>query len=368
MNDSPLTPPSPARRVSIRDVAKACGLSIATVSKALNPANETRPVAAETRRRVMEIATQLGYHPDFAGRSLVSGRIKTIGVYVAPQAWANLANHYEGQLFRGIEAACRAEGYDLLLVNLAGSESIETCYKSLIERRVMGLILIRVPAHGEWLRDLHRITEAVVFLDAVDPDPSTTAVMFDNVAATRKAMEHLISLGHRKIGFLGNCLEKPSADCLRRETAYQELLTELNLPQNPAWLYNHAHCERRLDPAEEYCQAEGYMGVKAIMSADDPPTALIAYNNPVAWGAMQYCQEQQIRIPQQLSMMAIDDSDLSRLTNPKLTCVAHPLEDMGACAVKLLLEFQNNPKPGSVKQPIFAPQLVIRNSTAAPRE
>lgn len=359
--------PLPARRASIRDVAKACGLSIATVSKALNPINEARPVAPETRQRVMEVAAKMGYRPDFAGRSLVSRSIKTIGVYLAPRPWANLGSHYEGPLFRGIETACRADGYDLLVINLAGHESIETCYKSVIERRVMGLILLRVPAQGEWLRDLHQLTQAVVFLDAVDPDPAATAVMFDNVAAVQMAMEHLLSLGHNKIGFLGPCLEHPEVGPALREKAYRDNIAARKLPFHPTWLHNRANCRQQLNETDEYCQAEGYLGIQAILSeSKDPPTALIAYNNLVALGAVQYCQEHHIRIPQQLSIVALDDSDLARITHPRLTCVARPLEAMGLCAVELLLEFQGESQHDKAKQKMFAPKMIVRQSTAEP--
>lgn len=355
------------RRVSIRDVAKACGLSIATVSKALNPGNQAHSVAADTRQRVIEIAAKMGYHPDFAGRSLVSGRVRTIGIYMAPNPWTHLSGHYEGPLMRGIEIACRANGYDLLIINLAGHESIETCYKSLIERRVMGLIFLRVPARGKWLTDLHQHTQAAVFLDAVDPDPSTSAVIFDNAAAIRLAIEHLVSLGHRRIGFLGPCTSSPSADSKLREKTYTETLEQMHLPSRVEWLHNRSRCQRDVDEIEEFCQAEGYLGARSIMnSGGDHPTALIAYNNPVAWGAMQYCQENQIRIPGQVSMIAVDDSDIARITTPKLTCIVHPLEEMGACAVNLLLESQTGGESAKPRQPCFSPKLLVRQSTAAP--
>ena len=192
------------RNTTLKDIASRVGVSHVTVSHALR---NSPLVKEQTRLRILEVANEMGYQPNFAARSLINSSTQTLGIYVAPRPWSGLGHSYENRILIGIEQAAKQAGYDLMLINLTGDDSGDVCVQKLAQRRVDGLMLINPDAQASWVTELAKFTQHVVMIDPARTNPLFRSVVFDNTQAVRLAMEHLHGLGHRRIGFLGSCLQ-----------------------------------------------------------------------------------------------------------------------------------------------------------------
>lgn len=358
--------------VTIKDVARRAGCSPAVVSTVVNGAKGNTMVGARTRQRVLRAARELGYRTNFASRSLVRRRTSTLGIYIPPSPWSGLGFSYDDTILRGVETACRASDHDLLLINMTGTLGPQVCLDKFAERRIDGLVLIHAEPGSPWIGDLVAAGRNVVAVDYSNPEPGLDAVVFDNAAAGRLAVEHLVSLGHRRIGFIGSCRQPPSLDGLLRQQGFLEAMAAHGLPVRPAWVFDHHLLERPLRPQDEVCQAEGLAGARHIVSLGPRgPTAWIAYADLVAVNVLSGLRTAGKRVPLELSVMGVDDSEWCRVATPPLASLRHPLEEMGRAAVELLVARSaaggsrtSGRLPRVGRHVIFQPELVARESTA----
>jgi LacI family transcriptional regulator len=356
--------------VTLKDVALHARCSTAVVSTVINNAKGNTQVSEETRRRVLESSRELMYRPNFASRSLVSRRSQTLGVYVPPSPGAGLAHSYESFILRGIDTGCRAHGYDLLVINLTGELTPDACFDKFAERRIDGLLVVHAePTHTQLL-DMIRTNPNVVLVDYPHADPQLNLVMFDNRAASRLPLEHLVKLGHQRIGFLGSCREPANADSIAREQAFVEMVNEIGLELKNEWIFNAHRLPRPLRPEEQVCHLEAKLGAAHIAKlGSSGPTAWIVYSDFVAALALPHLHDLGVRIPEQISLIGVDDSTFCEMVSPSLTAVRHPLEEMGKRAVEMLIEIAERPPdepPRIGIHEIYSPTLVPRQSTAAP--
>ncbi|MBN1555110.1 MAG: LacI family DNA-binding transcriptional regulator [Phycisphaerae bacterium] len=365
-------------KVTLRDIATRAGCSTATVSTVLNNARGNTRLSPDTQKRILEIARRMNYRPNHAAQSLASRRSRTLGLYVAPAPWSSFGNpHYEGLLLRGIEKACREKKYRLLVVNLQGDESPDACLQEVRQQRVDGMILIQSGAMGDYTRRLLDILPHAALIDAVCPGTQAISVMFDNTAAMDLAVEHLVSLGHRRIAFIGSCIVPPLTDSVQRREGFLRAMKSRALEVPPAWVFDAASSGVEFDVTEEYCQLEGDRAARMLFSHPDPskrPTALIAYNDIVAAGALRRLQEKGLSVPGDVSLVGVDDSDLARILRPTITSVRQPLEEMGFQAAGRLIERIEPAEKTSPEAPLtdnvisFPPTISIHQSTAPPKD
>jgi LacI family transcriptional regulator len=334
----------PAGKARLIDVAREAGVSPATVSRAISQPGLLSP---ETLARVRQSARQLGYEPDAAARALASGRTMTIGAVIP-----TLDNVIFARALQGMQSALAAEGFQLLVASHDYSAAAEAeAVRVLLARGVDGLMLVGA----------ERAQETAALLDAAGVPRVLTwrgpegqpAVTVDNERAGALAVRHLLALGHRRIGMVTGSHAFNDRQRARLAGARQAL-AEAGLAL-PDWLAVQ----------QPTTLAGGKAGCAMLLALAEPPTAIIGGIDMIAIGCMLEAQARGLRIPDDLSVVGIDDLDISAHLSPPLTTVHVPTGLIGARAAAMLLSLIRGEK---AVRPIDLPiDLVVRRSTAKAR-
>jgi LacI family transcriptional regulator len=328
------------------DVARLAGVSRATVSYVLNdPTDQRIPISSETRQRVLNAITELGYEIDARAQALRSGDTKTIGVLLPIYE-----NPYFWQILRGISSEAEACGYSLLLAHSSRTPEQESqSVRELAEQRVDGLVmLIGFKLLSEQiLNQLRNSRHPIVEI-------SGTASEFDYVhqgygAGAQALMAHLIELGHQRIGFVYG-VTVPSQGFDRLE-AYRRALEEAGLAYDETLI---VQCGELLE--------DGRQAAIQLLSQPNRPTALLAINDLLGMAAIRAAADLELRVPEDVSIASFDDIPFSEFIVPRLTSISGRPEQNGRDAVRLLLKRLNDPdRPREVITSGW--DLVIREST-----
>jgi len=339
------------KRPTQADVARAAGVSRATVSYVLNDVSGDRiPISAETRQRVQEVIAQMGYQVDARAQALRSGDTKTIGVMLPMYE-----NPYFWQILLGISREAEASGYNLLLAHSSLTPEQESqSIRELAEQRVDGLVMLIgfKQLSDPVLRQLRASHRPVVVL-------TSTPFEFDYVIqgygdGTRALMKHLLDFGHQRIGFiLGVTTLSQGID---RLDAYRQALAEAGLPYD----------ESLIQQCGEFIE-DGYQAAYNLLSRQDRPTALLAINDLMGMAAIRAGADLGLRVPADLSVASFDDIRFTQFMVPRLTTVAGFPEEGGREAIRVLLRRMQEPqRPQEIVTVGW--QLQIRESTGpAPR-
>ncbi|HEX2908907.1 MAG TPA: LacI family DNA-binding transcriptional regulator [Phototrophicaceae bacterium] len=335
-------PPKKKYGVTIMDVARASGVSYATVSRVLSGYEFVRE---STRHRVLEAVENLGYVANLQARSLAGGRTQIIGLLVP-----NLDNGYVGTVIRGIDQELERANYDLMLYTSHRHPDSESFYVNAIANGLTeGLLLIAPLVPATYLNALRERNFPYVLIDQVDTTENGSVVEATNWQGAYEATRYLSQLGHTRIAFITGALAVRNA--VDRLLGYKAALTDCNL-----------RVREELIVEGDYQQQTGYETTKRLLQRVSPlPTAIFAANDLTAFGAMDAAREYGLSIPNDISIIGFDDIPQASLVYPKLTTVRQPLEQMGQVAVKLLLariEDQNSPP----QRVTLATQLVVRDS------
>lgn len=354
--------------ITIKDVARQAGCSPAVVSTVVNRARGNVVVSDETRQRVLAAAAQLGYRPHFASRSLVRQRAQTIGVYI-PFAGASIGYPYEAAILRGIEGACRARQYDLLAINLGGDHSPDLCGHKFTEQRIDGLLLLHVAHNATWVAPLAAANRNIAAVNYYGPVRGIDTINFDDRAATQLAVSHLRTLGHRAIGYVGRLAPHPGpGERLRRE-GFVAAVRAAGLTLDADWVIDESvPAFNRRDSAGEP-PAPTDIALETILSQPPQrrPTAWVTHNDMVAIPLLQRLQSAGIRVPEDVSVIGIDDHEFCRYSTPTLSSIRQPLEAMGARAAELVVgRALTEELDCPTRHELFEPTLITRGSTAAP--
>ncbi|MFD5664009.1 LacI family DNA-binding transcriptional regulator [Streptomyces anthocyanicus] len=309
---------------TMADVARSAGVSVATVSHVLN---DTRPVLPHTRRAVLDAVEELGYTTNTLARSLVTSRTRSIGLAVSA-----ISNPYFTEILQGVEASALEHGYGLLIADPHEDPAHEReVVRLLHERRVDGMIVAPSAEPRELVSYLTRHRVPAVFLDRiVDVPEGEDAPRFDQVGAegaepTTGLVGHLAGLGHRRIGLVAG---RPGLSTTReRITGYRHGLAAAGLPFDERLLV-HGDSEA----------AGGERAAADLLSLAVPPTALVTANNAMTIGALRALRSRGLSVPGDLALCCFDDFAWADLFSPRLTAVAQPSRDIGAQAVRLLLD------------------------------
>ncbi len=306
------------RRITMADVARAAGVSAMTVSRVLNNKGD---VSAETRQRVREIVRQLDYRPSGVARGLVTQRTGTLGLVVP-----DVANPFFSGVARGAEDQAYAEGYSVLLCNTNEDPQREVAIlRSLEEKRVDGLVLCSSRLDEKILRSLLERHPAAVLVNRRLEGDSVGVVLADDEAGCREMTKLLLQAGHRAIAFLAGPAVSYSGQ--QRTRGYRAALVAAGLPYNSAWV---RHCSAFVEG--------GLVAARDLLIAYPELTALVCYNDLVAVGALQACAELGRQVPGDLAVAGFDDIPLVDRITPALTTCHVPRYDMGAQAMRLLLD------------------------------
>ncbi|MFB6555842.1 LacI family DNA-binding transcriptional regulator [Streptomyces sp. NPDC056405] len=309
---------------TMADVARSAGVSVATVSHVLN---DTRPVLPGTRQAVLDAIEELGYTPNTLARSLVTARTRSIGLAVSA-----ISNPYFTEILQGVEAAALEHGYSLLIADPHDDPGHERKVVQLLhERRVDGMIVAPSADPRDLVAYLGRHRVPTVFLDRVldvpedDGDPRFDQVCAESAEPTTRLVTHLSGLGHRRIGLVAG---RPGLSTTReRITGYRHGLAAAGLPYDERLL---VHGDSEADGGER--------ATAALLSLAVPPTALVTANNAMTIGALRALRDRGLSVPGDLALCCFDDFAWADLFSPRLTAVAQPSRELGAQAVRLLLE------------------------------
>jgi len=337
--------------VDIRRVAQEAGVSIATVSRVLNNPDRVSP---QTRTRVMEIATRLGYRPNPNGKRLRKGRAETIGL-VIPSPPGRFADSFFLELLAGLGEGLSDAGLDLLVATCPpGSEEL-ACYRRLVEgKRVEGLVVARTRRQDE--RIAYLLEHNIPFVAHGRSDLITTPYPYldiDGQQGFYLATKHLLGLGHRRIAYIGAPHELNFA--AHRRAGFQQAMAEARIPIRPTWVVEG-------DLSEE----SGYRLAQKLLDTSDIPTALLCANDLMAIGVLRALRERGLKGGQEVSVIGYDDIPQAQYTDPPLSTVHQPFRDTGKRLVKMLLDRLAG-APVSQLQEVWVPELVLRGSDGPPQ-
>lgn len=308
---------------TMADVARSAGVSVATVSHVLNG---TRPVLPHTRQAVLDAVDELGYTPNTLARSLVTSRTRSIGLAVSA-----ISNPYFTEILQGVEAAALEHGYSLLIADPHDDPRHERKVVQLLhERRVDGMIVAPSPDPAELLAYLGRHKVPTVLLDRVVDLPADGTLVCDQVCAestgpVARLVTHLAGLGHRRIGMIAGLPGLSTTD--ERLAGYRDGLAAAGLAYDED-LVVHGDSE----------SAGAAQATAALLSLPSPPTALVTANNAMTIGALRALREHGLSVPEDIALCCFDDFAWADLFSPRLTAIAQPSRDMGAEAVRVLLD------------------------------
>lgn len=326
--------------VDIRFIASKAGVSPATVSRVLN---HSKPVGEETRRRVMKEVEKYGYRPNMLARGLIIRKSNLIGV-VTP----NVSSYFHARMIASVEEVAAQHGYNVIVTNVSTDYQREReSIRIFAERRVDGIILM----HENSVAELHELIEIagvpIVIASANVQDCPLPTVGIDDRCAAYDATSYLMRLGHRNIGAIFN--DCYSLNVLRRE-GFFDALRQYGVTPNPQWI-RVGEC--RIQAGRELASQ--------IFSGSERPTALFCVSDEQAVGAVNVLMELGYRIPQDVSVIGVDDVELGTVLIPTLTTVRQPIEEIGAKACTILLEWLAS---GVVPQNVVFPHmLIVRHST-----
>ncbi|MCX5563544.1 LacI family DNA-binding transcriptional regulator [Streptomyces sp. NBC_00038] len=348
-----------ARRIGIKDVAAAAGVSTATVSHILNGV-EGKRAGAETRRRVLQVAEELGYAPNGLARGLRLKRSQTIG-FVSDEI---ATTPHAGRMILGAQEAAAAEGLVLLLVNTSGDAQLErTSIEMLLQRQVDGVLYAAMYHHDVRLPESLGSTPTVL-LDARADDPAIPFVVPDEVQGGYTAVRELTDYGHRRIGVTVQTVDVPARR--GRLEGYRRALAEVGVAYDPSLVA--AETALAIGSAASDVDA-GYRAARRLLTAEQRPTALFCFNDAMAAGAYRAAAELGLSIPADLSVMGFDNQELiCEAVHPALSTVQLPHYEMGARAVAQLLALTATPgrPPGPDTQEMLLCPLVARASVTSP--
>lgn len=336
--------------VTIRDVAEHAEVGLGTVSRVLN---NSPLVSATTRERVLQAIEELNFVPNQSARRLSMGKTLTIGViipfFTRPSFTPRLS---------GVENALAETHFDLLISNVDIVSRRNNCFRDFTQRnRVDGLLVISLPPIDEEIPLLRDATVPIVLIDVNDPGfAALHRITVDDVAGGKRATEHLIALGHSRIGIVGDLLETPFRFTSARDryTGYCQALADARISINPAYLREGEHGRH-----------EARQMAIDLLRMPEPPTAIFATSDTQALGVLEAAQELGLSVPSDLSVMGYDNIEVAEYLN--LTTTKQLLFESGQQGAELLLELiatpESHPSPVHITMPS---ELMIRGTTAPP--
>ncbi len=331
---------------TIKDVAERAKVSTATVSYVLNG---TGTVTEATRQRVLAAIAELNYQPNYAARSLRS-RSRTLGV-VLPLLVARLEDPVLAELLSGISEAAAAQGHYLLMATAAGDQNeAELAAQLMRTGRVDGVVLLDVLVDDERVRYLH--AQRMPFVCAGTPPEGLPCpfVRVDGRGGAQLAMQHLLGLGHRRIGLI--MLPSEFSDSEPRYQGYVDALTAAKLEIDPTLLVEAGRT-----------QEDGIAAMQELLDLPQPPTAVLACSDELAFGAMHALRDAGLDIGRDISLVGFDDVPMAAHTHPPLTTLRYPRHAMGVQLAQALIALIADRQPPGVTLEM---RLMIRKSTGPP--
>ena len=332
---------------TIKDIAKAAGVSIGTVSRALN---NGKGMTQETRERILSISKRLNYQPNLQARGLVGGKPNALGIVIPRVHEIVFSNPFFAEILIGIGKKARKAG-QYLVFSIASNESYTQMFH---QRLVAGIIVLGNRIDDPWVEEAWQSKVPIVLIPG-NPSPSNIpSVDFDNIDGAFQAVDYLAKIGHRRIAFLygpGNL--KFGID---RLVGFRKALKKNGIPNQKDLVWEF-----------DATQQGGYKAMKDLLLLDPPPTAVLVLNDFSAMGVLRAAKESGFQVPRDVSIVGFGDVPLAAMTDPPLTTVREPFHEMGYEACERLLKIIQG-KRLPQKHLILPVELVIRKTTAPPSQ
>lgn len=329
---------------TMRDVAKRAGVSPATVSRVLN---KTHSISDETRRRVLEVVGELNYFKNVHARRLATGQSDLFGLVIS-----EIANPYFPEVIRGFQAAAWDRGFDVLLLNTEYSRArTQSIIRKLVESDVRGVAIMTSSIDNSATAELTAAGIGVVFSNFCTADKLVSNISINYIHGISQAIEHVASLGHRRAAVIAGPEANRTAANIK-----QALVTGLT--------------RRGMKPfpvtSSDYRVDAGASAVRDILSAPDVPTVIFCGSDLIAMGAMSTLEASGVRIPEDVSIVGIDDISFAFLARPPLTTIGVPRELLGTTAFEALDKMLKLKRHKGSEYKLKT-ELVVRKSTAPAR-
>jgi len=328
------------------DVARRAGVSKSTVSQYISGRYDY--MSAETRERIRQAIDDLGFVPNALARSLKKKRTFTIAIIVS-----NILNPFSTMSTRGAEDCCNKYGFDLILCNADETPWKERGYiETLVAKQVDGLIISTTEQNNDLLHAVNKRTP-ITICDRNVPELGCDTVRVDNYAGIKLAVEHLVSLGHRRLAlFVLPYQEVNRTPRRERAQAFRSLVGEFGLPHRPDWIVEIDRSESRLAEA-----------VAGLLSGPDAPTAIIGANDLMTIALFTVIKKRLgLKIPSDVALLGFDDWEWAPLLEPPITVVAQPAYEMGYMAAELLIKRIREAQDYKPQYLVYQPELVARES------
>ncbi|HRY44904.1 MAG TPA: LacI family DNA-binding transcriptional regulator [Thermoanaerobaculia bacterium] len=326
----------------IREVARAAGVSVATVSRVVNG---TAVVRDETKRRVEAEIARLRYAPNAAARSLITNRTSTVGV-VLPDIWGE----YFSEVIRGIDLAARQAGYHVL-VSSSHSDAAETReVLRAMNGRVDGVVVMAPHASPQALASSFPPALPAVFLNSAPGGAGAPSLSVDNRGGARAMVAHLLALGHRRLAFLNG--PASNRDAAERRRGAHDALRAAGLATEPV-----------LEIPGDFTEESGRVAGEEVLRRSPRPTALFAANDSMAIGALYALRRARASIPADVAVAGFDDVPIARFASPPLSTVRHDIRSLGARALARLVAEIEGRGDGLPDREVLPFHLVLRYST-----
>ena len=326
--------------VTIKDVAREAGVAISTVSNVFNNGDI---VSEETKQKVLEAVEKLHYIPNMNAKLLKSNRKNTIGLFVT-----SLQGDFYNVLTQAIHLQCKLNNY-MLNIYVSNDNSPDEIYRMIIASGVAGAIIYHEDLTGDYVKRIATVNIPMVFIDRDSKDKNISGVLVDDKLGATMAVDHLIKLGHKRIGYIhGN----ETGDDKHRFQGYKEMMEKNNLP-----------IDEDIILRGYYEEALAYSEMRSMLSSGIKlPDAMFCANDEMAWGCIQALQDVGIKVPEDVSVIGYDDSTLSAYYGVPLTTVHSPIVEMGSASANELFRLLNSEgdKSGTVTK--LSPTMVYRSS------
>ena len=340
----------PVERPTQKLIAETAGVSRTTVSFVLNNVPDVN-ISPETRRRVLEAAARLNYYPHAAARRLVSGQTHTIALVLHQGPTQTYSDAFLPQMLQGVSQAARRQGYHVLFYPIDPQEDTKSYVELMRGRHVDGLILSGPRSDDTHLLELHAEGYPIV-LQGQLPETAVPFVDVDNAVGAGLAVEHLVALGHRRIGMVTNAPLSYTA-AQQRLGGYRRSLEQHGIDYEPSWV-RHAYFD----------EESGERVANELLANGVGLTALFVASDAVAYGVLRSIRHRELQVPRDVALVGFDDLPTSRYVVPSLTTVRLPAFGLGWAAADLLIRLINHNEVEET-QVILDTELVIRRSCGA---
>ena len=328
-------------KVTIRDVAREAGVSVATVSRVMN---DSGPVSEGARARILEIAGRLRYTPNEAARTLISSRTSTLGVILP-----DLHGEFFSEVIRGIDQAAKASGFHLLVSGSHNDAAETRAALRAMRGRVDGVVVMAPDSNAAGVAAGMPDDVPVVLLNCPMVDRRADSIEIDNYGGAYQMVRHLAGPGRRRVAII--CGTENNRDAAERLRGYHAAMDDLRITRAPSW-----------ELGGNFTEASGYEAARRFLSLADRPDALFAANDSMAIGALSALREAGVVVPDDVVVGGFDDIPMARYTNPPLTSVQVPMGALGAQAVRRLVLAVEKEGGHAARRETLPTVLVVRAS------